>query len=224
MTSWPENFIFPKTIGSYGLDQLDMKTLSSFICVLLSPLEIRKQTKRLTHTTNSSANFAVTFMPVLVPRHEPLLLYHRSIKNHRAPFSSIKWPTPWPTPWQTRSRRNNRRLPLEQRQPWKLQHVAVDRVCHTGPCMPHKPSEQWAILHCPFSTQRIREVTVTLGVNPMHATRGEATKQRIKRLSKVMKARQYESGGGGWKDEDWIECRGCCFDACACGWGNENFL
>jgi hypothetical protein len=46
------------------------------------------------------------------------------------------------------------------------------------------------------------EVTVTLGVNPMHATRGEATKQRIKRLSKVMKARQYESGGGGWKDED----------------------
>jgi hypothetical protein len=34
------------------------------------------------------------------------------------------------------------------------------------------------------------EVTVTLGENPMHATRGEAAKQRIKRLSKVMKARQ----------------------------------
>jgi hypothetical protein len=44
------------------------------------------------------------------------------------------------------------------------------------------------------------EVTVTLGVNPMHATRGKATKQRIKRLSKVMKARQYESGGGGGDD------------------------
>jgi hypothetical protein len=54
------------------------------------------------------------------------------------------------------------------------------------------------------------EVTVTLGINPMHAARGntlkQATrtsqtsrkggKQRMKRLSKVMKARQNESGGG----------------------------
>ncbi len=53
------------------------------------------------------------------------------------------------------------------------------------------------------------ELPVTLGVNPMPAIRGAATKQRIKRLSKVMNARQYTGGGGGddainrwrgWKD------------------------
>jgi len=44
------------------------------------------------------------------------------------------------------------------------------------------------------------EVTVTLGVNPMHATRGKAATQRIKRLSKVIKARQNEAGGDGGDD------------------------
>jgi len=40
-----------------------------------------------------------------------------------------------------------------------------------------------------------REVTVTLEANPTHAPRGEAAKQRIKRLSKVIKARQNKAGG-----------------------------
>ena len=38
-------------------------------------------------------------------------------------------------------------------------------------------------------------MTVTLEANPTHAPRGEAAKQRIKRLSKVIKARQNKAGG-----------------------------